>query len=146
MGKESSYPCATYVLDANGKLKLEPLSGTMKTPCSPVDPSNPDLEKFPRFRYAKPITVTVREGEMLYLPGMWLYTYMVGYMSLLNRNCIAFWMHQVGQDGEEGVIAVNYWYDLDYQSILYPTVSHLRRLVASVLDDQEDLGESDDED
>ncbi|CAO3659635.1 unnamed protein product [Umbelopsis ramanniana] len=123
---ESSFPCATYVLDPNGKLKLEPLSGTMKTPCSPVDPSDPDLERFPRFQYAKPITVTVREGEMLYLP--------------------AFWMHQVTQDGAEGVIAVNYWYDLDYQSILYPTVSHLRRLVTNVLDDQEDLGESDDED
>jgi peptidyl-lysine (3S)-dioxygenase / protease len=75
-GAESSFPCATYVLDANGKLKLEPLSGTMKTPCSPVDPSNPDLERFPRFRYAKPITVTVREGEMLYLPGMWFGLYL----------------------------------------------------------------------
>lgn len=65
---------------------------------------------------------------------------------LLNGEHVAFWMHQVTQDGAEGVIAVNYWYDLDYQSILYPTVSHLRRLVANVLDDQEDLGESDDED
>jgi peptidyl-lysine (3S)-dioxygenase / protease len=55
-------------------------------------------------------------------------------------------MHQVTQDGAEGVIAVNYWYDLDYQSILYPTVSHLRRLVANVLDDGEDLSESDVED
>ncbi|GAB5587653.1 hypothetical protein Unana1_02553 [Umbelopsis nana] len=97
----------------------------MKTPCTPVDPANPDLERYPRFGYAKPITVTVREGEMLYLP--------------------AFWMHQVMQDGPEGVIAVNYWYDLDYQSILYPTVNHLRRLVAGILDDQEDLACSDSE-
>lgn len=54
-------------------------------------------------------------------------------------------MHQVMQDGPEGVIAVNYWYDLDYQSILYPTVNHLRRLVAGILDDQEDLACSDSE-
>lgn len=69
-GVESSFPCATYVMDNNGKLQLEPLSPTMKTPCTPVDPANPDLERYPRFGYAKPITVTVREGEMLYLPGM----------------------------------------------------------------------------
>lgn len=54
----------------NGKLQLKALNPTMKTPCTPVDPTNPDLERYPRFRYAKPITVTVREGEMLYLPGM----------------------------------------------------------------------------
>ncbi|CAO3663271.1 unnamed protein product [Umbelopsis vinacea] len=122
---ESSFPCATYVMCDNGKLQLKALNPTMKTPCTPVDPTNPDLERYPRFRYAKPITVTVREGEMLYLP--------------------AFWMHQVSQNGPEGVIAVNYWYDLDYQSILYPTVNHLRRLVAGVLDDHEDLACSDSE-
>lgn len=55
-------------------------------------------------------------------------------------------MHQVNQDGPEGVIAVNYWYDLDYQSILYPTVNHLRRLVAGILDDNDDLAGCDSSD
>lgn len=36
-----------------------------------VNPSNPDLEKFPLFRHTKPVTVTVHAGETLYLPAMW---------------------------------------------------------------------------
>ena len=44
----------------------------------------------------QPITVTLHEGECLYLP--------------------ALWFHEVAQepDNEGLVIAVNYWYDLDY--------------------------------
>ncbi|KAJ2959937.1 hypothetical protein NQZ79_g4703 [Umbelopsis isabellina] len=123
---ESTYPCATYIMNESGKLQLSPLDPSIRTPFTTVDPCAPDLERYPRFRHAKPITVTVSEGEMLYLP--------------------AFWMHQVTQDGPEGVIAVNYWYDLDYQSILYPTVNHLRRLVAGVLDDNDDLAGCDSSD
>lgn len=50
-----------------GKLQLKPLDST--TPWIPVNPLFPDFVKFPRFAHACPITVTVNEGEMLYLPG-----------------------------------------------------------------------------
>ena len=35
------------------------------------DPFDVDLEQFPEFKNAKPIHVTVREGETLFLPGGW---------------------------------------------------------------------------
>ena len=57
-----------------------------------VDPLKPNLEKYPDFAKAHIYTVTVNEGEMLYLPSLWY--------------------HQVTQS--DGCIAVNYWYDMKY--------------------------------
>ncbi|KAI8588497.1 cupin-like domain-containing protein [Geranomyces variabilis] len=70
------------------------------TPWASVDPIQPDVAAFPLFRHCKPVIVTVRAGEMLYLPSMW--------------------GHQVLQQEEEldggfrAAIAVNYWYDMEY--------------------------------
>lgn len=36
-----------------------------------TDPFNVDLEKFPEFRHATPIYLTIKEGETLFLPGGW---------------------------------------------------------------------------
>ncbi|XP_059166545.1 bifunctional peptidase and (3S)-lysyl hydroxylase Jmjd7-like [Physella acuta] len=57
-----------------------------------IDPLEPDLEKYPQYSLAQPHTVTVNEGEMLYLPSLWF--------------------HHVQQS--HGCIAVNYWYDMDF--------------------------------
>jgi jumonji domain-containing protein 7 len=57
-------------MNENGELELSPLDPSMRTPFTTVDPCAPDLDRHPRFRYAKPITVTVSEGQMLYLPGI----------------------------------------------------------------------------
>ena len=42
-----------------------------QVPWIPIDPLKPDLEKYPEYAKAKPITVRVREGETLYLPSLW---------------------------------------------------------------------------
>lgn len=36
-----------------------------------TSPANPDLEKFPLYAKATPITFTMNEGEVLYLPRGW---------------------------------------------------------------------------
>lgn len=40
---------------------------------SNVDPINPDLEKYPLFMKAVPLKVTLKEGEILYIPFGWFY-------------------------------------------------------------------------
>lgn len=51
----------------------------------------------------------------------------------------ALWFHQVMQKGQEGVIAINYWYDMDYSNILYPTMAFYRRLFTGVMEGNRDL-------
>ena len=38
---------------------------------SPVDVEHPDLKRHPRFARATPLEITVRPGEMLYIPATW---------------------------------------------------------------------------
>jgi len=49
---------------------LYPQSGILGH-ASAVDPVQPDLKAFPRFAEAKPIEVTVKAGEVLFLPSFW---------------------------------------------------------------------------
>lgn len=44
-----------------------------QVPWIPVDPLAPDLSHYPDYAKATPITVTVQEGEMLYLPSLWFH-------------------------------------------------------------------------
>jgi jumonji domain-containing protein 7 len=53
-----------------------------------------ECRDFPLVRYAHPVTVRVRAGELLYLPSLWY--------------------HRVSQTCE--TVAVNYWYDMDFES------------------------------
>ena len=59
-----------------------------------LDPLKPNLEKYPLYKHAKPLEVTVREGEVLYLPSMWF--------------------HHVRQS--DMTVAVNYWYDMQFDN------------------------------
>jgi len=61
-----------------------------------VDPLNPDYERFPNYRLCNPLQVTVEAGEMLYLPSLW-------YHHVQQQN-----------DAEGKVLAVNYWYDMNF--------------------------------
>jgi ribosomal protein L16 Arg81 hydroxylase len=54
-----------------------------------VDPRNPDYEKFPLFKKAKSLEVTLNPGEILYLPFQWF--------------------HFVKSNSGKN-LAVNYWY------------------------------------
>lgn len=51
---------------------------------SQVDIFNPDYEKFPLFRHAKPVVVTVEEGETLFFPTGWWHT------TAIHGPCISF--------------------------------------------------------
>jgi hypothetical protein len=65
---------------------------------SPVDVDRPDLARYPRFRYARPIVATLEEGDVLFMPG---YTW-----------------HNVYSWGDEETrlnVALNVWYEGDYQ-------------------------------
>lgn len=86
-----TYPLARWhQKDDNGSFDVIDEEGTV--PWVAVDPIHPDLNAHPEFSNAKPVTVTVKAGEMLYLPSLWF--------------------HHVQQS--HGCIAVNYWYDMQY--------------------------------
>ena len=53
-----------------------------------VDPRNPDLQRFPRFRKAKPLTFTLHPGEILFIPVQWWH---VTRCSGFQANCTFFW-------------------------------------------------------
>jgi hypothetical protein len=38
---------------------------------SPVDPFNPDLDRFPRFANVRPFVVTLEPGDIMFVPGFW---------------------------------------------------------------------------
>ncbi|XP_062597221.1 bifunctional peptidase and (3S)-lysyl hydroxylase Jmjd7-like [Saccostrea cucullata] len=78
--------------EKNGEFIIEDDVETGKVPWIAVNPLNPDLEKYPEFGKAVSLEVTVKEGEILFLPSLWY--------------------HHVQQS--HGCIAVNYWYDMQY--------------------------------
>ncbi|XP_061724311.1 bifunctional peptidase and (3S)-lysyl hydroxylase Jmjd7 [Cydia pomonella] len=57
-----------------------------------VDPKQPDYTKYPQFKKAHKYSVSLEKGDCLYLPSLWF--------------------HHVTQS--HGCIAVNYWYDMDF--------------------------------
>jgi hypothetical protein len=68
---------------------------TPDTPCfSRVAALNPDLEKFPRFKDARPIDVVIEPGEMLYIPLHWWH----GVFGLgVNVTVSWFWMPRLAE-------------------------------------------------
>jgi hypothetical protein len=78
---------------------------------SQVDPDQPDLDRFPRFRGAQPIEFTVEAGEILYLP--------------------AFWWHQVYSEGAVN-LSINFvWFASRLRSLRhYPQFARARRHIA----------------
>lgn len=69
------------------------------------DQSN-SSEEFPLSRYAHPITVRVKAGELLYLPSLWF--------------------HRVTQTCE--TIGINYWYDMNFESPMWCYFHFLQNL------------------
>ncbi|KAM3961355.1 jumonji domain containing 7 [Aphomia sociella] len=57
-----------------------------------IDPLAPDYNKYPEFKHAKVYNVRLNKGDCLYLPSLWF--------------------HHVRQS--HGCIAVNYWYDMEF--------------------------------
>jgi len=94
---EKPYESSRYKFDeTNNKWDIIPEDSCNLVPWISVDPDKPNIEKFPLASHLKPYHCTVRAGEILYLPSMWY--------------------HKVAQKGDiEGkTIAINYWYDMQY--------------------------------
>lgn len=83
---------AIYHQRDDGEFEVIDQSDSEMVPWIPLDPLNPDLERYPQYRRARPLHCSVKAGEMLYLPSLWF--------------------HHVQQS--HGCIAVNFWYDMDY--------------------------------
>lgn len=98
------YPAATYTYSQeSGEFGLELEKPTRYVPWCSVDPFpsaenlEDEISKFPLyFNGPPPFECTVKAGEILYLPSMWF--------------------HHVRQSGDDGelTIAVNYWYDMQF--------------------------------
>ncbi|KAK1043442.1 hypothetical protein LTS16_008024 [Friedmanniomyces endolithicus] len=80
-----------------GELEAQLDTGAERVPVATWDPDEPEKRTTTWSHLAKPLRVTLREGDMLYLP--------------------CFWYHKVSQRvGDEGfVCAVNYWYDCSFE-------------------------------
>ncbi|KAL7817036.1 Clavaminate synthase-like protein [Trichoderma aethiopicum] len=102
---------ATYVRQDGGfALAVDPDSALV--PLATWDPDEPGRNATPLSALARPLRVTLEPGDMLYLPAMWYHK--------VKQSC---------PDGGEGfVLAINYWYDMDFSGPLYPTASFLREL------------------
>ncbi|CAM9223584.1 unnamed protein product [Chrysoparadoxa australica] len=81
-----------------------------------LDPVAPDLDKYPAYKHASPVTVEVNAGECLYLP--------------------ALWYHHVRQRGI--TTAVNYWHDMKFDDpkyVYYEICHKLARHLTPVMED-----------
>ncbi|XP_059275496.1 lysine-specific demethylase JMJ32 [Lycium ferocissimum] len=116
------YPAANYHYSQDaGEFSLELEEPVRKVPWCSVNPyPSPELKekemaKFPLyFNGPRPFEVTVKAGEVLYLPSMWF--------------------HHVRQspDSRGLTIAVNYWYDMQFD-IKYAYFNFLQSLPLSML-------------
>ncbi|PHU28861.1 hypothetical protein BC332_00954 [Capsicum chinense] len=116
------YPAAQYHYSQdNGEFSLELEEPARNVPWCSVNPyPSPELKekemaKFPLyFNGPRPFEVTVKAGEVLYLPSMWF--------------------HHVRQspDSRGLTIAVNYWYDMRFD-IKYAYFNFLQSLPHSML-------------
>nr|XP_022340536.1 jmjC domain-containing protein 7-like isoform X1 [Crassostrea virginica] len=86
-----TYQAAKFI-ERDGEFHIEDDEETDRVPWIAVNPLDPDLVKYPDFGKARGMEVTVKEGEILYLPSLWY--------------------HHVRQS--HGCIAVNYWYDMQF--------------------------------
>ena len=95
----------------------EPVTTIPWIPIDPLLPYHQLISKYPMYKYAQPQRVAVSEGQILYLPAGWFHH--------VEQEC-GIW-----DDGSVApCIAVNYWYDQDYEGEKYVMRQHIGRLVA----------------
>lgn len=87
-----NYSTGTFCENPNGHFDIVASGDGSVVPWIPLDPENPDLNKYPGYRHASPVKCRLNAGDVLYLPSLWF--------------------HHVRQS--HGCIALNYWYDMEF--------------------------------
>ncbi|KAL2879455.1 hypothetical protein SGCOL_005320 [Colletotrichum sp. CLE4] len=81
-------------------------------PFATWDPDQPQVNATPYSHLAEPVRVTLEPGDMLYLPAMWYHK--------VSQSC--------PEDEEGFVLAVNYWYDMEFSGPLYPLSAFVKNV------------------
>lgn len=91
------YPTGIYKRKTSGQFYIEQVldnDDPQHTEWVSIDPLAPDFSTYPQYAKARPLRVRVHAGDVLYLPN--------------------YWFHHVQQSHK--CIAVNFWYDMEYDS------------------------------
>ena len=103
-------PCVYERNEETGKLKAKMIEGMDPVPWVTIDPTLPKQSQSADYaKYANPTRVRVEAGDALYLPSLWF--------------------HHLEQS--HGCIAVNYWYDMEFDS-KYVHYNLLNRLSSKI--------------
>lgn len=96
------------VAEGSDDLRIEVQEGEDQIPVAIWDPEEPELRRSEYSHLSKPLSVTLQEGDMLYLPAMWY--------------------HKVRQtSGKEGfAVACNWWYDMSFEGSFWANNSFVR--------------------
>ncbi|TIB06402.1 hypothetical protein E3P96_00466 [Wallemia ichthyophaga] len=103
------YRRGKYIRDASGKLIVE--AQDEHVPWTPIDPclsKEENIARVPQYKHSRCMTVTVNEGDALYLPSGWF--------------------HHVLQSGDP-CIAINYWFDQSYEGEQYSMRQFYNRMI-----------------
>jgi len=101
----------TSTTNSADDLAVEVDEAAETVPVATWDPDEPSARSTPYSHLSRSLRVTLREGDMLYLPAMWY--------------------HKVSQRAGGGgfVCAVNYWYDMDFTGGFYANNGFVRDIV-----------------
>ena len=97
-----------------------------RIPWIPIDPLKPpptSSDRYPYYKHARPLTVTVNEGEILYLPAGWFHH--------VSQEC-GRWEDEDGGLTVAPCIAINYWFDVDYSGEKHVMREMVGRLVEQI--------------
>lgn len=118
-------------------------------PWIPVDPAKPvDLDKYPRYKSARPLSVTLQRGDILYLPALWYHRVSqtaskdpeVPLAIAINVRQLAYIrmpMAFKGHDYQTDTSNFQWWYDLAFDSPVW-TLSNCIRKMTLALDGRTD--------
>lgn len=147
---EQRYSHACYDLDpiTNAFTIKQCVHADASVPWIPVDPLEPDLDRYPRFKHAHPVTVRLEAGDMLYLPALWFHRVAQGVGPSPARQSPVDPQDECpgADDGDdlEGIpcaISVNWWCDMNYDLPLWDEFCAIRRATMVLDGRQAELAE-----
>ncbi|CEQ40537.1 SPOSA6832_02173, partial [Sporobolomyces salmonicolor] len=134
---------------SRGAFSLVRTTPARLVPWIALDPTTPAAREeaaaagegaYPRYALARPMTVTLEAGDVLYLPALW-YHHVTQVPGWGPRRAGAV---EGEGEGVKAAIAVNWWTDMKYEGVGYSMARLVRRLVLG-LDGREGEEEEEDE-